>query len=76
MCKQFGFVAHRLHTPQVLYYALLPPIIFAAGFNLNIPAFIASIVPTMLLRLPGDGHAGSQPPLSVRGDADAQLLRV
>ena len=32
---------------------LLPPIIFAAGFNLNIPAFIASIVPTMLLAFVG-----------------------
>ena len=32
---------------------LLPPIIFAAGFNLNIPAFVASIVPTMLLAFVG-----------------------
>jgi sodium/hydrogen exchanger 8 len=26
---------------------LLPPIIFAAGFNLNIPAFVANLVPTL-----------------------------
>ena len=32
---------------------LLPPIIFAAGFNLNIPAFFASIVPTLLLAFVG-----------------------
>tara|TARA_B100000795_G_scaffold266816_1_gene250614 strand:+ start:97 stop:1449 length:1353 start_codon:yes stop_codon:yes gene_type:complete len=32
---------------------LLPPIIFAAGFNLNIPAFVASIVPTILLAFVG-----------------------
>ena len=32
---------------------LLPPIIFAAGFNLNTPAFVASIVPTMLLAFVG-----------------------
>ncbi len=32
---------------------LLPPIIFAAGFNLNIPAFVASIVPTVLLAFVG-----------------------
>ena len=32
---------------------LLPPIIFAAGFNLNIGAFFASIVPTLLLAFLG-----------------------
>ena len=32
---------------------LLPPIIFGAGFNLNIGAFFASIVPTLLLAFVG-----------------------
>ena len=32
---------------------LLPPIIFAAGFNMNIPAFFANILPTMLLAFVG-----------------------
>jgi len=48
-----GVLKHQRFNFEFFMTYLLPPIIFEAGYNMNIHAFLANIVPTMLFAFVG-----------------------